>query len=206
MLQTQTVKPELLITLRKLMALNELSQFYLVGGTALALLYGHRNSVDIDLFTFRDFDTESLQKILLDKFQNTQITGDRKIMLFAYINDIKVDFVNNKTTLIYPVNEMDGIRFADVKDIAALKLKAIFQRGSKKDFTDLYVLLKHYKIEELLNFFSTAFPGIDVGQLLLSMQYFGDAEETLMPELHIKTDWNNIKKEVAQKVIRYIKS
>lgn len=206
MLQTQTVKPELLITLRKLMALNELSQFYLVGGTALALLYGHRNSVDIDLFTFCDFDTESLQKILLDKFQNTQISGDRKIMLFAYINDIKVDFVNNKTILIYPVNEMDGIRFADVKDIAALKLKAIFQRGSKKDFTDLYVLLKHYKIEELLNFFSTAFPGIDVGQLLLSMQYFGDAEETLMPELHIKTDWNNIKKEVAQKVIRYIKS
>jgi len=147
-----------------------------------------------------------LQKILLDKFQNTQISGDRKIMLFAYINDIKVDFVNNKTILIYPVNEMDGIRFADVKDIAALKLKAIFQRGSKKDFTDLYVLLKHYKVEELLNFFSKAFPGIDVGQLLLSMQYFGDAEETLMPELHIKTDWNNIKKEVAQKVIRYIKS
>jgi len=206
MLQTQTVRPELLTTLRELMTIDEISQFYLVGGTALALLYGHRNSVDIDLFTSRDFDSTFIHEILLNKFENIRITGDRKIMLFAYINDIKVDFVNNKTTLLYPVVEMDGIRFADIKDIAALKLKAIFQRGSKKDFTDLYVLLKHYKIEELLNFFSTVFPGIDVGQLLLSMQYFGDAEETLMPELHIKTDWANIKKEVAQKVIRYIKS
>ncbi len=156
MLQTQTVKPELLVTLRKLMTLNELSQFYLVGGTALALLYGHRNSVDIDLFTFHDFDTGSLQEILLNEFQDIQITGDKKIMLFAYINEVKVDFVNNKTTLLYPVAEMDGIRLADVKDIAALKLKAIFQRGSKKD-SRIICLLKHYKIEELLSFFFSCF-------------------------------------------------
>ena len=65
-----------------------------------------------------------------------------------------------------------GVRIADEKDITALKLKDIFQRGSKKDFVDLYLLLQHFCIEELIELFYNKYPNINIGQLLLSMNYF----------------------------------
>jgi predicted nucleotidyltransferase component of viral defense system len=206
MLRIETVRPELLAGLQQLMALEELKNFYLVGGTGLSLIYGHRNSEDIDLFTHESFDSDLLFKLIDAKLPNADFKRMSSIFLFIYLGNVKVDFVNNLTPLQYPVKMIDGIRIADEKDIASLKLKAIFQRGSKKDFVDLFILLQHFSVEELLNFFSTKFPKIDIGQLLISMQYFEDAEATQLPELYIKSNWENIKTFIAQKIIAYLKN
>lgn len=206
MLRVDTVREELLTRLRELMTFKELEQFYLVGGTALSLYYGHRHSVDIDLFTHEKFNSEWLDNFLASKIDAIEIRGISEIFLFCFIDGVKVDFVNNFTPLQFPLKIIDGFRIADERDIVSLKLKAIFQRGSKKDFVDLFVLLKHYSMEELIDFFRTKYPRMEIGQLLMSMYYFGDAENTEMPILLIDTNWEKIKKELTQKVVSYLKS
>lgn len=207
MLQSHTAEPILISTLNQLMEVPFLQEFYLVGGTGLALQIGHRNSIDIDLFTFKDYSPENLADSLSEYFGEAfQRTNNNKSMLFCYINNVKVDFVNNHTPLKYPINFIEGIRIADIKDIAPLKMKAIFGRGSKKDFIDLYVLLKQFEVEPLIDLFKAKFPSYDIGQLLMSMYYFGDAEKDAMPKLYINTDWEKIKTFIAQKIIAYLKS
>jgi len=206
MLQSHTAEPVLVRTLKQLMATPFLNDFYLVGGTGLALQIGHRNSIDIDLFTHLDYSPETLTEELTDFFSDAfQKTGNNKSMLFSYINDVKVDFVNNKTPLLYPLNVIEGIRIADIKDIAPLKLKAIFGRGSKKDFVDLYALLQQFEVDELIHLFKQKFPSLEVGQLLISMYYFGDAEQDAMPKLYINVNWEEIKNYIAEKIMGYLK-
>jgi len=207
MLQSYTAEPILVSTLKQLMGLGFLNDFYLVGGTALALQLGHRNSVDIDLFTHNDFDVDRLSNDLATHFGDAfQQTGSNKIMLFCFINNVKVDFVNNRTQLQFPLQHIEDIILADVKDIAPLKMKAIFGRGSKKDFIDLYVLLQEFEVEELLNLFKTKFPFIDIGQLLISMHYFGDAENDVLPKLYIDASWQEMKSFISKKIIAYLKN
>ena len=140
MLQTQTVSPELLELLNKIMKSEVFSDFILVGGTALALQIGHRNSVDIDMFGNSEINPD----IFIDelkKFGEVKLIQKSKHILIVSVDNIKVDFVNH----IYPFLEkqiiIDGIRMASKKDISAMKLSAISGRGSRKDYIDLYFLL-----------------------------------------------------------------
>ncbi len=71
MLHTKTVEPGTFALLNRLMALPELNNFYLVGGTALSLQYGHRISVDIDLFCNEKFENEVILKVLEKEFGDT---------------------------------------------------------------------------------------------------------------------------------------
>lgn len=204
MLQIETVKPELLKRLRELITIKELEKFYLVGGTALCLLYGHRDLVDIDLFTHDNFDSDFILKTLSTKYNNIELQGLSNIFLFRYLDNLKIDFVNKSTPLQYSIKTIEGVRIADEKDFTALKLKDIFQRGSKKDFVDLYLLLQHFCIEELIELFYNKYPNINIGQLLLSMNYFIDAEETQMHKIYFNTNWENTKKTNSSKVINYL--
>jgi hypothetical protein len=206
MLRTETVKTELFRGLQQLMLVNEINQFYLVGGTGLALYYGHRMSDDIDLFTHQPFDAEFIWTNLELVFkENIALDRMSNIFLFLHLYGVKVDFVNNATALHYPLKNFNGIRIADERDIATLKLKAIFGRGSKKDFIDLYILLQHFSMDDLIIMFAKKFPNINIGQLLISMQYFEDAEKFNLPFLYIKKSWAEIKTEVKNKVLQYLK-
>src|SRR5579872_5449691 len=94
MLHYSTVEPRTLDVLRSLMSLPELQHFYLVGGTALSLYYGHRSSVDIDLFSTKDFQTDDLIPVLEKKFPRfTYNNTHNPVRLFSFIENIKVDFV-----------------------------------------------------------------------------------------------------------------
>jgi len=118
------------------MALPSLQQFSLVGGTALALRFGHRNSVDLDLFYHEEFDysqvIETLEATFQDRFvykqQHTQFG------IFCFIDNIKVDFVYFPHQPIAAIEEEETIRFYSISDIAAMKIQAIFGRAQKKDF------------------------------------------------------------------------
>lgn len=121
--------------LEKLMELDFLSDFHLCGGTSLALLYGHRLSVDIDLFTAKSFDKTTLDMNLRDHFEEVnEVFTEVKIFYFTYLDKVKSDFVYSKPEVISDFVNKDGIRMWGLPDIMAMKLNAIYGRGSKKTF------------------------------------------------------------------------
>jgi len=88
---------------------------------------------------------------------------------------------------------VDGIYLADIADIAAMKLAALTNRGSKKDFFDLYILLQEYQLDELLQFYRRKFPDGSTFLVLKSLAYFDDAEDEPTPVMLIATSWQQVK-------------
>jgi len=206
MLRTDTVEPILISTLKQLMQLDFLADFHLVGGTGLALYLGHRKSIDIDLFTWKEFDSTELSLQLANTFKEHYTERSAKnVMLFSFINEVKADFVNTRVPLLFPVQNIEGVRIADVRDIAILKFQAILKRGSKKDFIDLFVLLQQFSIEEMFQWFNQKYPNVETAQLLISMTYFEDAEADLMPVLFFNATWKEIKESIRNKVNQFIR-
>ena len=118
------------------MSLPELNYFCLVGGTALALIFGHRISVNLDLFSSKKFEVKTLTSILnkffKNNFINEQVHTDFAIL--CRIQNIKVDVIYYPHQTISDIEVVDGIRMHSDKDIAAMKINAILGRGVKKDF------------------------------------------------------------------------
>lgn len=142
MLYKETVEPGTLELLNDITALPEMKSFRLVGGTALSLLLGHRKSVDLDLFTDKPLDKDLLIPALEDAFGRLTVVNNRSKSVFqCMIRDVKVDFVSVTDPFLYPVQIIEKIPFADIKDLIALKLNAIKGRGVKKDFWDVAKLL-----------------------------------------------------------------
>jgi predicted nucleotidyltransferase component of viral defense system len=143
MLYTETVEPGSLSLLKKLMALPSLEQFSLVGGTALALRYGHRSSVDLDLFFHEKFDHQTIENELESEFGNDfdYESGHKQFGIFCYIQNIKVDIVYFPHKPIAEYVTEKNIRMYSNADISAMKIQAILGRAKKKDFWDLHELL-----------------------------------------------------------------
>jgi predicted nucleotidyltransferase component of viral defense system len=204
MLYTRTVEPRTFELLRNLMSLDILKDFYLVGGTALALQKGHRFSVDLDLFTTKLFDVSELKEALVNQFDDFVLTNESGQMMFALINNVKVDFVKmGYPTLFNPTIE-DGVRMLDIKDIAPMKLKAIVQRGSKKDFFDLFYILQELKLIEVLDLYKKKFNQSEVFHVLKSLSYFEDAENDFDPILFDKNiTWGHIKDTIKKEIYKF---
>lgn len=207
MLQYGTIEPGTLDVLKKLMDMPELADFNLAGGTALALYYGHRLSIDIDLFSTTDFKTENLLPVLESNFPGfTYNNTPNPVGLFAFIDDIKVDFVRHHNfPLIDTVLTEDRIRLLSVKDIMAMKIAAILKRGVKKDFWDISELLNHYSIQDFIDCYNKKYPS---QQLLISvpqaLTYFEDAEDSEVPVSLKGQTWNSVKEHIQKKVNDYL--
>lgn len=195
MLQTQTIQPKLLELLTKIMSSEVFRGFNLVGGTSLALQIGHRFSIDIDMFG--DYEIEEYEFIEeLSKFGKTTILKKSRNIIILTIDGIKVDFVNYKYPLLENIQIVENIRLVSDKDIAAMKLNAIAGRGSRKDFIDLYFLLKKYSLAEMLNFYKEKYVDGSEFMVIKSLNYFEDAETEEMPIMFEKISWEEIKKEI----------
>lgn len=146
MLYKETVRTEMWELLQKLMKDEKLKDFNLVGGTALSLKIGHRLSIDIDLFTTKDFD----QQKMLEHLANHYPVVVRDLLnntLLLEIDKIKVDILAHQYPWQKPIQTKEGVRLASLQDIGAMKLHAIFQNGTRiKDFVDMYFLLEHYPL------------------------------------------------------------
>jgi len=190
------------------MQLAELKDFYLVGGTALSLYYGHRLSIDLDLFSTSEFKNEALLPALEKELPGfTYSNPNNPIGLFTFVNDIKVDFVKHyQFSLIDKPFVEDGIRLFSISDLMAMKIAAILKRGVKKDFWDIAELLQHYSIEDFINFYNQKYPN---QQLLISIPqaliYFADAEEGPDPVSLKGQTWKKVKKEIQKAVNNYLK-
>ena len=192
MLQTQTIQPELLELLKKIMSSSIFNGFNLVGETSLALQIGHRFSVDIDMFGKQEIDEfEFVDE--LSNFGKVIVIKKSKNVLILSVNGIKVDFVNYKYPLLEEITIVENIRLASDKDISAMKLNAIAGRGSRKDFIDLHFLLQKYSLKELISFYNTKYADGSEFMVLKSLTYFEDAESEEIPILFQKLDWNEIK-------------
>ena len=153
MLQISTVQPSTLELLINLQRTDILQSTRLVGGTALALQLGHRLSIDLDFFGQIKEDTESIAENLITEGFDVKLESNSKNIHIFRINGIKTDIVNYRYAWVDDMIENCGVRMAGMKDIAAMKLAAITNRGTKKDFIDMYFLLNHFSLKEIMDFY-----------------------------------------------------
>jgi predicted nucleotidyltransferase component of viral defense system len=189
------------------MSLPELNSFCLVGGTALSLKYGHRKSIDLDLFSNEKFDIKAIEKALEKEFGNDVVYEHQNIKwaVFCKIKNVKIDIVHYPHEPIAPFEISDSIKMYSTKDIAAMKINAILGRGAKKDFWDLVELLKEFSLKEILEFHKLKFPSqmllISIPQAII---YFVDAEESEDPISLKGQTWKGIKKTLQLKVREFL--
>lgn len=200
MLHYETIHPTTLELLKKLTAQEELRDMRLVGGTSLALQYGHRQSVDLDFFGKPQSSQDEIIQ-MAERLGDLMILNHTKSILQMVINGVKVDVVDYSCYewIDEPVTE-EGLVLASPKDIAALKINAIESRGTKKDFVDIDELLKHYDLSDILLFYRKKYPNYSIFRALLSLTYFEDAEAQAMPIMLSSVNWDEIKKHIIEVV------
>lgn len=199
MLSYATVEPRTLEILRAIMSVAIFSQTRLVGGTSLALQLGHRKSIDLDFFGCIKSENEEIKDVLRDIGRLSVIKESRYIKIYM-VDDIKIDFVDYVYKWIdAPLCDGD-IRLASMKDIAAMKINAVEGRGTKKDFVDIYFLLRHFTLEQILSFYKAKYPENSEFRALMSLTYFDDAEPQIAPEMLIPVEWEKMKETIRQAV------
>lgn len=181
------------------MLLPELNGFNLVGGTSLALQIGHRISVDLDLFGNRPFEAHEILD-LMHPLGTVKALSQSKHILILNINGIKVDFVNYRYPLLQDVLLVDNLRLVSLKDIAAMKLAAIVGRGRKRDFTDIFFLLKHFSLSNLMGFYNAKYADGNEMIVVRSLTYFSDADSDEDISLLKKAEWQTVKKTILKEV------
>jgi predicted nucleotidyltransferase component of viral defense system len=186
------------------MTLTSLQPFSLVGGTALSLRYGHRSSEDLDLFTHKKINhiqiIEALRSTFHDRFVYKQ--QQTQFGIFCFIDNIKVDIIHFPHLPIAAIEEEDKIRIYSSADIAAMKIQAILGRAKKKDFWDLFELMQHFSLQQLIDWHKQKYPS----QMLAisiphAITYFVDAEESVTPVSYKKQTWPEVKKGI-QRIVR----
>ena len=208
MLYVKTVAPHAFSVLNQLMKMPELKGFSLVGGTALSLLYGHRKSVDLDLFSNESFENSKIIEALKDKFRDKFIMEQKPphFGIFCYLDEVKVDFVRHPHPLIRPAVNKNAIRMLSAEDIIAMKVQAILGRGKKKDFWDINELLNHFTVADFIQFhkekYTTQNLMITVPE---AISYFADAEESEDPISLKQQTWTSVQQAINAKVREYLK-
>ena len=203
MLSLQTVLPDTLELLKVLMQQPLLKDMRLVGGTSLALQYGHRRSVDLDFFGMTTEDVDELTDMMRECSKDLVKGSCSKRIKTYFLNGVKVDVVNYDYKWIDDAIEEEGLRLASPKDIAAMKVNAVMGRGTKKDFIDVYFLLQHYSFDELIKFYLQKYTDGSEYRALLSMSYFADADPQPLPYMFQNIDWETIKSEIKRRVELY---
>ncbi len=189
--------PASIALLRSLNGELQARGFYLAGGTGLALQLGHRISEDLDFFTETEFDPIAVSRHFeaRPEYSETMVSSGT---LYCRISGIKLSFLRYPVPLRHPVLDYLAVRIADWRDILAEKFKTISQRGSRRDFYDIYAcfMKKGLSIAEGVNLFKERFAGtgINYQHAAKSLTWFNDAESEPDPQLLIRTDWPTVKK------------
>jgi hypothetical protein len=183
-------------------------KIFIWGGTALAIYFGHRASVDLDWFTSKSVGdvmilAQSLRNAKLDFLTEQTAPGT----LHGSVSTVRVTFLEYQYPLL---NELTywpeaGCSLASLEDLACMKLSAVAQRGARKDFCDIYALgIKRFSLEEMLDLYRKKFGIQDIGHILYGLVYFDDAESERMPKMLWNAKWTEIKRTIQSwvKVLR----
>lgn len=207
MLYYNTVNKLLKNSLITIMNGTVFNNFRLVGGTALSLQIGHRESIDIDLFSDIDYGTidfKAIEDFLKDNFNYVDFLNIPPGMGKAYFigenkdDTIKLD-VFYTDTFIQPFIEVDGIRMATIEEIIAMKVDVIQRGGRKKDFWDLHDLLKSYAITQMLELHEQRYPYThDKDLIIQNFTNFNQADEDFDPICYKGKYWAFIKEDFEE--------
>jgi len=186
-----TVNPRLLSTLQMLMRATEFNPFRVVGGTSLSLQLGHRESVDIDLFT--DFTYDAVDYKAIDQYLKlnflyadtfaTDLVGMGKSYYIGESSSkcIKLDLFYTDT-FIRPELIIDGLRLESIEEIIAMKIDIISRMGRKKDFWDIHELLEYYTVEQMLEFHKERYPySHNKKEIITNLTRFEQADNDFNP-------------------------
>lgn len=194
------------------MSLPELSDFRLVGGTALSLLRGHRESVDIDMFCdgpYGEIPFNYILEVLRLRFKFVEETNpfigatgeinNRGYNLFIGEDEdvaIKTDILYWDAPFLYPPIIEEGIRLATIEDIAAMKLDTISRGGRKKDFWDLSEILETHRFHDLLEVYKRKYPWFEIEDVFNGLADFMIADQMPDPICYKNKNWEDIKLEM----------
>jgi hypothetical protein len=168
-------------------------QFYLAGGTALALQLGHRQSDDLDFFSEHEFDNELIIQAIMKL--GARIDSESKGTMHASLSGSKVSFFHYPYPLIRNTTAIGNIRTASVEDIACMKVIAIAQRAEKKDFFDMYEILRMYSPSLVREMVIQKYgeQRINCYHIVKSFFYFEEADRSLDPVSLNSTSWQQVK-------------
>lgn len=203
MLHYKTIDPATLELLKNLQAIPEFEQLRLVGGTSLALQIGHRKSVDIDLFGQINLEPDELLDVIRPLGNIMTFKNSRNIHVFT-INDVKVDIVNYAYPWLTQGMNIDNLLLANQRDICAMKLAAVTGRGTRKDFIDIYFLLRSFTLKEMLNYYIQKYADGSPFMVMKSLTYFEDAENEPEPHMFESVSWDSIKTEIRDQASRLV--
>ncbi len=176
-----------------------LKNSYLAGGTGLALQLGHRISVDFDFFTTEEFDEQKVVDELTKLPLSFHLERKEKNTILGAVGKTKFSLFFYDYPLLTKTEKFLDINIASIKDIAAMKLTAIADRCTKRDFVDLYFILAKEKLltlKNVLELYDKKFKLLHQNRthLLKSLTYFDDAEGTNVPKMLKPADWKEVKK------------
>jgi hypothetical protein len=211
-LHLETVSTLLWHSLNKLMNLELLNNFRIVGGTSLSLQMGHRVSVDIDLFTDMSYDSfnfnlldEEIKKLF--NYVEKGHGGNNSMGQTYYVGDdpnnqLKLDFYYTDT-FHFPIVLLENIRLASIEEIATMKLDVIGKSGRKKDFWDLHEIMNVYTLDELIKFYENKYPFNHSRQELIhGLTNFEKANNDFDPICLKGKHWELIQFDIEEKVRR----
>lgn len=182
------------------------NDFYLAGGTALALQFGHRKSDDLDWFSAKEFSNSHIKEMLsgLGVFE---LIAEEEGTIHGSLDGVKVSFLRYGYDMLFPFIRFKNTNLASEQDIAAMKIDAASSRGSKKDFVDIYFLLEKYSLSDLISFFETKYKNIQFNKLhiLKSLAFFDDAETEPLPVMLEQVDWITIKEKIREETNKILK-
>jgi len=194
---------EVLERLKKSVISNKLFRnlFYLAGGTGLALILAHRKSDDFDFFSKEKFSTEKLLEIIIESFGEDKVilSEIKDDTLIIFLTNIQVAFFQYNYPLLKPLIKKNSLNIASIEDISAMKVIAIIQRGTKKDFIDLWAIIRQteYSLKDIFSFCKEKYDSAFSESIALkALTYFKDAEEEETLEgIKYKFPWDDIKKD-----------
>jgi len=186
-------------------------EFYLGGGTALALQLGHRTSVDFDFYAPRKFDNQQMAQTINRLFPGTDTSSEQPE------NTLRLDVMGTEVSVFYypyplldPVVDYGSVSLASLTDIAAMKTAAVVQRARQRDFYDIYYLIKELGMEKIITATYQKFPWYEENNVVVftSLTYFTDADNDLEAErvkvFDRNVTWEMVKKRVKEETQKYV--
>jgi len=198
MLHTAAVPVNLLQVLMDLQAPLSGSGFALAGGTSLALRLGHRRSIDLDFFSTAHFEPSALAEQL--GIGPESITGRAAGTLQLRIRQFKVEFLKHAYPRLADDQIVQGIRLWSLEDVAAMKLNAVANRGSKKDFYDLAALLAHFPLQTMIGLYHAKYRPASLMMVVRSLAWFDDADAEPDPISLRDTSWQMVRDQISSAV------
>lgn len=124
--------------------------FGMVGGTAIALHIGHRESIDFDLFSLEEFDNAKIRRKIINAKGITNVIRDETGQFTLVINSVRFTFFHYLFKIVFSKNIDDIIKIPDLLTLAAMKAYALGRRPKWKDYVDLYFIIRdHYSIKDI---------------------------------------------------------